>query len=86
MRHTRRQLLASVSSFCVWIGLSRQAVTQTTPPAAGSAILPAPEPQFHGVIGRKASESKPDFPQAVNAPNGAPNILLIMTDDTGFGS
>jgi hypothetical protein len=33
----------------------------------GSAILPAPEPQFGGVIGRKASESKPDLPKAVTA-------------------
>jgi arylsulfatase len=54
--------------------------------ARAQQILPAPEPQFHGVIGRKASESKPDFPQAVMAPKGAPNILLIMTDDTGFGA
>jgi arylsulfatase len=49
-------------------------------------VLPAPEPQFGGVIGRKASESKPDFPKSVTAPNGAPNILLILTDDTGFGA
>jgi hypothetical protein len=59
---------------------------QAQQPAGGSTTLPAPEPQFHGVIGRKASESKPDFPQAVTAPKGAPNILLIMTDDTGFGA
>jgi arylsulfatase len=45
-----------------------------------------PEPRFGGVIGRKASESKPDFPKAVTAPQGAPNILLILTDDTGFGA
>jgi hypothetical protein len=32
MRHTRRQLLASVSFFCAWIGLSRQAAAQTPPP------------------------------------------------------
>jgi len=86
MRHTRRQLLASVSFFCAWIGASRQAFAQTTPAVGGSAILPAPEPQFQGVIGRKASESKPDFPRAVTGPKNAPNILLIMTDDTGFGA
>jgi len=86
MRHTRRQLLASVSSICAWIGTSGRAIAQTAPPAGGSPILPLPEPPFHGVIGRKASESKPDFPRAVTAPKGAPNILLIMTDDTGFGA
>jgi arylsulfatase A-like enzyme len=49
-------------------------------------VLPAPAPRFGGTIGRKASESKPDFPRAVTAPIGAPNVLLIMTDDTGFGA
>jgi arylsulfatase A-like enzyme len=77
--------IAALVSAC--IGLSRPALAQSTPlPTGGSAILPAPEPQFHGVIGRKASDSKPDFPQAVTAPKGAPNVLMILTDDTGFGA
>jgi arylsulfatase A-like enzyme len=59
---------------------------RSTPPTGGSAVLPVPQPQFGGVIGRKASESTPDFPKAVTAPKGAPNVLLIMTDDTGFGA
>jgi arylsulfatase A-like enzyme len=59
---------------------------QNTPPTGGSAVLPVPQPQFGGVIGPKASESTPDFPKAVTAPKGAPNVLLIMTDDTGFGA
>src|SRR5215475_7993771 len=58
----------------------------TPPPVGGSAVLPIPQPQFGGVIGRKASESTPDFPKDVTAPKGAPNVLLIMTDDTGFGA
>jgi arylsulfatase A-like enzyme len=49
-------------------------------------VLPIPDQPFNGVIGRKAKESKPDFPKAVSAPKDAPNILLIMTDDTGFGA
>jgi hypothetical protein len=69
------------------IGLSGPALAQSTPaPTGGSAILPAPEPRFGGVIERKAKESEPDFPQAITAPKGAPNVLLIMTDDTGFGA
>jgi arylsulfatase A-like enzyme len=56
------------------------------PPTGGSPILPVPNPPFGGVIGRKAKESKPDFPKAVTAPKGAPNVLLILTDDTGFGA
>ena len=30
--------------------------------------------------------SKPDFPKGVEAPKGAPNVLLILTDDVGFGA
>src|SRR5262245_50531171 len=56
------------------------------PPTGGSPVLPVPAPPFHGVIGRTAKDSKPDFPKAVTAPAGAPNVLLIMTDDTGFGA
>ena len=53
---------------------------------SGAQVLPVPDPPFKGVIGPKASVSKPDFPRQVSAPKGAPNILLIMTDDTGFGA
>ena len=51
---------------------------QSTPPQGGSAVLPIPQPQFGGVIGRKASESTPDFPKAVTAPKGAPNVLVSV--------
>jgi len=48
--------------------------------------LPAPDPKFGGVIKEKASESKPWWPPRVVPPKGAPNVLLIMTDDEGFGA
>ena len=50
------------------------------------SVLPRPQPPFQGTIGRTAAESKPDFPKGVEAPKGAPNILLILTDDVGFGA
>ncbi len=57
------------------------------PPALdGSSVLPRPEPPFKGHIGRTAKDSVKDFPQEVQAPKGAPNILLILTDDVGFGA
>src|SRR5499427_6415909 len=49
-------------------------------------VLPKPEPPFSGKIGRTAKESTPDFPKAIEAPKGAPNVLLILTDDVGFGA
>jgi arylsulfatase len=48
--------------------------------------LPAPPPKFGGVIKRNAAESKPWWPPRIVPPAGAPNVLLIMTDDVGFGA
>ena len=48
--------------------------------------LPPPDPTFGGVIKEKASESTPWWPPRVVPPKGAPNVLLIMTDDAGFGA
>ena len=47
--------------------------------------LPPPPPKFGGVIKETAKESTPWWPPRVVPPKGAPNILLIMTDDQGYG-
>jgi arylsulfatase len=47
--------------------------------------LPPPPPKFGGVIKQSAKDSKPWWPPRVVPPKGAPNILLIMTDDQGYG-
>ena len=51
----------------------------------GGEQLPPPPQRFGGKIERNAAESTPYWPERVVPPKGAPNILLIMTDDTGFG-
>jgi arylsulfatase A-like enzyme len=59
-------------------------------PSATSTIdgryLPPPPQPFLGEIGLNAAQSKPAWPARVVPPKGAPNILLIMTDDVGFGA
>jgi Sulfatase len=47
--------------------------------------LPPPPPAFGGTIGLDAAQSKPYWPPNVVPPKGAPNVLLIMTDDAGYG-
>ena len=56
------------------------------PMALAQGTLPRPDPAFGGKIGRTFAESTVDFPKEVRAPKGAPNILLVMTDDVGFGA
>ena len=68
---------------------SVQSQVQTTgepgSPSATTTIdgkqLPPPDPKFGGVIKDTAAESKPFWPPSIVPPKGAPNVLLIMTDD-----
>ncbi len=59
-------------------------------PAATTTIdgryLPNPSALFGGTINLNAIDSKPYWPPRVVPPKGAPNVLLIMTDDVGFGA
>jgi arylsulfatase A-like enzyme len=72
---------------------SARAQIQTTgtpgSPSATTTIdgkqLPPPDPKFGGVIKESAVDSKPYWPPTVVPPKGAPNVLLIMTDDQGYG-
>jgi arylsulfatase len=71
-----------------WLTLSGALPTtfaQEKQPPGGSNVLPPPEPPFKGKIGESYKDSKEDFPAPVKAPAGAPNIVLIMLDDVGFG-
>ena len=47
--------------------------------------LPPPNPKFGGVIKDDALQSKPWWAPRVVPPESAPNVLLIITDDAGFG-
>jgi arylsulfatase A-like enzyme len=48
--------------------------------------IPNPAPPFGGKIELNAAQSRPFWPARVVPPAGAPNILLVMTDDTGYGA
>ena len=44
-----------------------------------------PGSAFNGVIGRTYDQSEPAWPEPNRAKEGAPNVLFIVLDDTGFG-
>ena len=92
----RRRLLAAnlatiVAAVLAAVPTKAQQVTGVPgSPSATTTIsgkqLPPPDPKFGGVIKEKASESKAWWAPRVVPPKGAPNVLLIMTDDVGFGA
>ncbi len=78
--------------FVIFAGISTQAQQITGTPGSPSATvtidgkqLPAAPMPFGGVIKEDAKDSKSYRPPRLVPPKGAPNVLLIMTDDQGYG-
>ena len=85
-----RLLFAACSLLTLATVASAQEISGTPgSPSATTTIdgkyLPNPPPKFGGQIGLGAKDSKPYWPPTVVPPKGAPNVLLIMTDDAGYG-
>jgi arylsulfatase len=47
--------------------------------------LPIELSPFEGELGNTYKQSQPDWPQPVKAPEDAPNVIVILLDDVGFG-
>src|SRR5215475_13924208 len=95
MKLLKELILGSIQSFVLVLAAgslqSEQIQTTGTPgsPSATTTIsgkqLPPPDPKFGGVIKNIAKDSKAWWAPQVVPPKGAPNVLLIMTDDAGYG-
>ena len=91
MKYNRKLLTACLFFLPAVVPVNAQQITGTPgSPSATTTIdgkqLPAPDPKFGGVIKENAAQSKPWWAPRVVPPKGAPNVLLIMTDDVGFGA
>ncbi len=64
-----------------------QAAAPVNAPELDRTVLPVTPPGFAGKIGDNYKESVPDWNPVlpVQVPQGAPNVLLIVLDDIGYG-
>ncbi len=92
MRYGLTGLTASVALMSTVAPSSRAEIQTTGTPGSPGATttidgkqLPPPDPKFGGVIKDDALQSKAWWAPRIVPPKQAPNILLIMTDDSGFG-
>jgi len=89
--HTASTWLGAIASVFLWSGTAAAQQITGTPgsPSATMSVdgkqLPPPPTKFEGVIKEEAKDSKPYWPPQIVPPKGAPNVLLIMTDDSGYG-
>jgi arylsulfatase A-like enzyme len=69
------------------LSVSTASAQQAVPASAepDRTVLPMPLPPFGGVIGETYKESTPDWPKLPTPPEGAPNVVIILLDDVGYG-
>jgi arylsulfatase A-like enzyme len=68
---------ALLGAFSLLAGLAAQA----------QSVLPRPEVPLQSYVGRTPADTAPPaWPKNPEAPKGAPNVIVIMTDDVGFGA
>src|SRR5262245_64826449 len=92
MRLPMTTIAVLVAAAAMFGALTRPSLAQEKPkaeptPSPGTpTVLPRPDFHFTGSVGRTFKDSDPpQFPQPVQAPKGAPNVVLILIDDAGFG-
>jgi arylsulfatase A-like enzyme len=78
MRKKMRLLMTAALSIAIAGPTYAQSVDRT--------VLPIADQPFTGRVGYSYGQSTPAFPKPVSAPEGAPNVVLILTDDVGFAA
>ena len=91
---TRRTLTAAalLAAAMLFGGLAKPGLAQEqpkfeTPPSSTPSVLPRPDFHFPGNVGRTYLDSDPpQFPQPVQAPKGAPNVVSSCSTTPGLAS
>lgn len=72
-------------AFLTLLGISEAARCQEVQPTLDRTTLPIPEPKLKPITTLDVRDAKAPTPFQVKAPAGAPNVLIILIDDMGFG-
>jgi len=94
MNKTRRLISVLLSASLLSAGCSNGSDSST--PAAGKvsnatgaldrSVLPIPDPVFPKITELDARNATPPPPFSVTPPEGAPNVVIVLIDDIGFGA
>lgn len=88
--HVLSLTISANTILCASIAVAQHGGDTPGSPGATSTVdgtyVPNPPGQFGGQISTNAVDSKPYWSPIVMPPKGAPNVLLIMTDDVGFSA
>jgi arylsulfatase len=83
LRRNKMENSSAKRSLMAGTGLALLATGHLTEAAE---TLPKPSAPFAGKIDISRDRSVPAWPEGVKAPKGAPNVVLILLDDTGFSA
>ena len=80
-----RTILLGTAAALAISAVASELQAQTATGSPSQEVLPKPEAPFAGQIGATYRDSRADFPKPIAAPAGAPNVLIVILDDVGFG-
>ena len=75
----------AIVSFAFLCGCASPRQPLQTADGIDRTVLPIPDPPFKGKIGQTYKDSVPEKLKLITPPAGAPNVLIILLDDAGYG-
>lgn len=86
LRFARARVAVLIAAAPLSLFTTAQAAETPMVARDGQAVLPYAEQKFTGNLGTTYKDADaPQFPKPITAPEGAPNVLLVLLDDVGFG-
>lgn len=75
-----------IAGFVATLLAGTASLTSASAQQLDRTTLPIPDPAFAGTIGQTYKDSRGAPRQIATAPKGAPNVIVVLTDDVGFGA